>query len=100
MLEQTTIIEALKHDLMERYGGIRFEKNYQSDFILDVFFSKKMTGFSFFKHAFLLSINGDKLVVKPGTLLSAHLGHDITLELADPHSIDRLIELLEECQKH
>ncbi len=101
MSSQLLILRAIQHDVQERCPHVRFEEMSRNlGCAADVFFSKEVGSIHTYKHGFGLQVVGDRIRIVPGSLLRGRLvTGDLEYELADPQSIEKLLELIEDCRR-
>lgn len=101
MTEQLRILRAIIHDVTERCPYVRFEEIQRNQgCAADVFFAKPNGTVYIHKHGFLLKVVGDRIAIIPGSLLrGVLLTGDLEYELADPESIEKLLQLIEVCRR-
>lgn len=96
-----TIMEALKLELQSIFSNIRFESNDVGNPVRveDLFFSVQRDGFAIWRHAIRITLSDDKIVATPGPYFSKvwQWGHLKSFGLADPDSIQNLIDLIKSC---
>lgn len=102
-MEAITIIQAFAYELHELYENVRTEYKYDDEGkpypSIDVFFSLERDGFPVWRHALQVRGVGDRLEAIPGPLFKRNWqwGETRKFELADPNSIQELVELVEAC---
>lgn len=99
---QFEIIKSFENEARERYDNVRFEdvtspdKHQQAA----VFFSKSRDGVVVYKLGFIIKVVDDLVIITPGSLLNRLLyENQLTFELADPISIDKIWGLFEDCRE-
>lgn len=102
-MEAITIIQAFECELYELYENVRTEYKYDDKGKLypsiDVFFSLECQGVPVWRHALQVRGVAGRIEAQPGPLFKRNWQWEEVrkFELADPNSIQRLIELVEVC---
>lgn len=100
MTDLLNILMAIKNDVEERYPSVRFEATpWPNGHAADIFLAKNSGTIPIYKHGLFFIIADGSIAITPGSLLRSHFYTDkLTYELADPNSIEKLLELIEKCQ--